>query len=222
MADGAIDKKRIEAAVRRLQVLPDRKTEIGRAVTGLLIVIETASRKEDDVPPPPPPPEPEPEPEEPIDIGRLAAAKELREAHWLFEDLKEAWDNLSDEARDALTAHVRAAASKAEPDEVIERLTALADAMAAVADALEQPDPPAPAAEPEPEPATPPKPDDPTLIIAQHAARMYTRLTGKKPPKRKGKDGIARGPFFWLLEDVFAGAGILASAAHYAEIVAKG
>jgi hypothetical protein len=219
MADGAVDKKRIEAAVRRLQVLPDRKTEIGRAVTGLLIVIETASRKEEEKLPAPLP-EPEPEPEEPIDIGRLAAAKELREAQWLFQDLKEAWDNLSAEARDALNAHVRAAAPKAEPDEVIVRMAEVADAMAAVADALEQPDPPAPAAEPEPEAA--PKPDDPKLIIAQHAARTYTRLTGKKPPKKKGKGGIPRGPFFWLLEDVFASAGILASAAHYAEIVAKG
>jgi hypothetical protein len=220
MADGAIDKKRIETAVRRLQVLPDRKTEIGRAVAGLLIVIETATRKEGEAPPAPPP-EPEPEPEEPIDIGRLAAAKELREAQWLFQDLKEAWDNLSAEARDALSAHVRAATPKAEPDEVIDRLAALADAMAAVADALEQPDPPAPVAEPETAPAPAPKPDDATLIIAQHAARMYTRLTGKRLPKKKGKDGIPRGPFFWLLEDVFAGAGILASAAHYAEIVAK-
>jgi hypothetical protein len=217
MADGAVDKKRIEAAVRRLQVLPDRKTEIGRAVTGLLIVIETASRKEEEVPPPAPP---EPAPEEPIDIGRLAAAKELRETQWLFQDLKEAWDNLSAEARDALNAHVRAADSKTAPDEVIGRMAALADAMAAVADALEQPDPPAPVAEPEPEAA--PKPDDRTLVIAQHAARMYTRLTGKKPPKKKGKGGIPRGPFFWLLEDVFASAGILASAAHYAEIVTQG
>ena len=60
------------------------------------------------------------------------------------------------------------------------------------------------------------------MLIAQHAARMYTRLTGKKLPKPNRKDEIPRGPFYWLLEDLFAAAGVLASADQYARIVAQG
>lgn len=213
MAAGTVDEKRIEAAVRRLPVLPDRKAELNRAVTGLLYVVQRAAQKDDAGPPPE---QPRQRPYQEVDEERLVAAKELRETQWLFRDLKEEWAKLSVTARDALNKHVHAAGmSTAEPDELIDRLVQVAESMAAAADALEQPDRPVPV-------AAAPKAEDPPLLIAQHAARMYTRLTGKKPPKPKAKDENPRGPFFWLLEDVFAAAGILASADQYAKIVARG
>ena len=215
MAAGTVDEKRIEAAVRRLPVLPERKAEINRAVTGLLYVIRGTAPKDDDTPPPQPP-APAAEPD--VDIERLAAAKELRETQWLIHDFKEAWDGLSAAARDALGGRHRAAGkSELDPDDLIERLARLAESMAVAADALEQPDRPAPAPV-----AAAPKADDPPMLIAQHAARMYTRLTGKKLPKPNRKDEIPRGPFYWLLEDLFAAAGVLASADQYARIVAHG
>ena len=213
MAAGTVDEKRIEAAVRRLPVLPDRKAELNRAVTGLLYVVQRAAQKDDAASPPE---RPEQGPGQEVDEERLVAAKELRETQWLFHDLKEEWAKLSNTARDALSKRVRAAGmSIAESDDLIDRLAQVAESMAAAADDLEQPDRPVPA-------AAAPKAEDPPLLIAQHAARMYTRLTGKKPPKPKAKDENPRGPFFWLLEDVFAAAGILASADQYAKIVARG
>jgi len=204
MAIGAIDAKRLETAVHRLPVLPNRKAEIDRAVTGLLYVIQRAVPAQVDEPPP------DQEPTETVDAESLAAAKELRDTQWVFYDFREAWTNLSDKARDALTKRVRAAGmSGSDPDDLIEQFASVADSMAAAAEALEQPDRPAPA----------PKPDDPALVIAQHAARMYTRMTGKEAPKPKGNAGIPRGPFYWLLEDVFAAAGILASPDHYAKLI---
>lgn len=210
MAAGAIDEKRIEAAVRRLPVLPERKGDISRAVTGLLYVIQRAALKDSS--------EAGSEPSEQgsgeeVDVARLEAAKALRETHWLFYDFREAWANLSDTARDALNKRVRAAGTpNTDFDAQIDRLVQVLEFMAAAADDLEEPD----------RPVAPPKPDDPPLVIAQHAARMYTRLTGKTLPKPKGKEGVPRGPFYWLLEDVFAAAGIPASADHYSKLVAQG
>jgi hypothetical protein len=213
MAAGTVDEKRIEAAVRRLPVLPERKGELNRAVTGLLYVVQRIASKDDAEPPPERPIQ---DSVREVDVERLSWAKELRETQWLIHDFKEAWADLSVPARDALNRRLRAAGtSEAEPDDLIDRLAQVAESMAAAADDLEQPDRPVPA-------AAAPKAEDPPMLIAQHAARMYTRLTGKKPPKPKGKDGTPRGPFYWLLEDVFAAAGILASADHYATIVAQG
>lgn len=213
MGAGTVDEKRIEAAVRRLPVLPDRKAELNRAVTGLLYVIQSAAPKDDDDGPPPE--QPEQGPGQEVDEERLVAAKELRETQWLFRDLEEEWAKLSVTARDALNKRVRAAGmSIAEPGDLIGRLAQVAESMAAAADDLEQPDRPVP-------PAAAPKAEDPPLLIAQHAARMYTRLTGKKLPKPKAKGEIPPGPFYWLLEDLFAAAGILASANQYAKIVAR-
>ena len=207
MAVGVVDEKRIEAAVRRLPVLPERKGDVARAVTGLLYVIQRAALKEETEAA-----AEEPKPEE-VDLSRLEAAKELRDTHWLFYDFRESWANLSDTARDSLTKRVRAAGlPNTDFDDLIDRLVHLLECMATAADELEQPDLPAP----------PTQLDDPPLLIAQHAARMYTRLTGKTLPKSKGKDGATRSPFFWLLEDVFAGSGILASADQYAKLVAQG
>jgi hypothetical protein len=207
MVAGTIDEKRIEEAVRRLPVLPERKGDVSRAVTGLLYVIKRAALKTEDEAA-----SEQPEQEE-VDETRLVAAKELRETHWLFYDFREGWANLSDKARDALKRRMRKAGlPNTDFDELIDRMAQLLEPMATAADDLEEPE----------RPAAAPKPDDPPLLIAQHAARMYTRLTGKTLPKPKGKDGVPRGPFFWLLEDVFAGAGIIASADQYSLIIAQG
>jgi hypothetical protein len=211
MVAGAVDEKRIEAAVRRLPVLPERSAELNRAVTGLLYVVRRTAMKDDADPAPT---QPEQIPVEEVDVERLAAAKELRETQWHVHDFKEAWPDLPDVARDALDKRLRAAGIS-DVGDLIERLARLAAAMADAAEDLEQPDRPAPA------PAAAPKQDDPPLLIAQHAARMYTRLTGKKLPKPNGKGVLPRGPFYWLLEDVFAAAGLLASADQYAKVVAR-
>lgn len=211
MAVGTVDKGRIEAAVRRLPVLPERKAEIGRAVTGLLFAIERFALKDDSGARSGRSGQGSAKETE-IDVTLLAAAKELREAHWIVRDFTEAWGSLSTEARNAVDKRARATGmSHGDLDGLIDRLAHVGDSMAGAADDLETPD----------RPEAPPKPEDPALVIAQHLARMYTRLTGKKLPKRKGKDGIPQGPFYWLLEDVFAGAGILASPDRYARIMAE-
>ncbi len=207
MVAGIIDEKRIEEAVRRLPVLPERKGDVSRAVTGLLYVIQRAALKG-----PEPSESEQPEPEE-VSEERLVAAKELRETHWLFYDFREGWANLSDPAREALKKRTRnVGLPNTDFDALIDELAHLLEPMAAAADALEEPD----------KPVVVRKPDDPSLLIAQHAARMYTRLTGKTLPKPQGKDGVPRGPFFWLLEDVFAAAGIVASVDQYSNIIARG
>jgi hypothetical protein len=211
MVGGAVDEKRIEAAVRRLPVLPERSAELSRAVTGLLYVVRKAASKDEILPPPEPAGK---SPAEEVDMERLAAAKELRETHWHVHDFKEAWPDIPPVARDTLDRRLRAAGIS-NVEDLIEGLTRLADAMAAAADDLERPDRPLPA------PVEAPKADDPPLLIAQHAARMYKRLTGKKLPKPNGKGVLPRGPFYWLLEDVFAAAGLLASVDQYAKTVAR-
>jgi hypothetical protein len=207
MVAGIIDEKRIEDAVRRLPVLPERKGDVSRAVTGLLYVIQRAALKD-----PEPSESEQAEPEE-VSEERLVAAKALRDTHWLFYDFREGWANLPDVAREALKKRTRKVGMpNADFDALIDELAHLLEPMAAAADALEEPDRPVPVR----------RPDDPALLIAQHAVRMYTRLTGKALPKPQGKDGVPRGQFYWLLEDVFAAAGIVASADQYSLIIAQG
>lgn len=204
MAVGTIDEKRIEAAVRRLPVLPERKAEISQAVTGLLYVVQGAM--------PRPHEQAEHGPDKELDDARMAAAGELRDAQWVFYDFKEMCAELSTVARNALNKRIHATGTPGtDLDVLIDRFTYVVDIMAAAAEDLEHPDRPVSAV----------KADDPASVIAQHAAKMYSRLTGKEPPKPKRNAGIPHGPFYWLLEDVFAAAGIIASTDHYTKVLAK-
>ncbi len=191
------DKQRLEAAVRRLPLLPERKTEVDRAVTGLVFVIRSVSAsKEVDAA--------VAAREEAVakerEAAGYAAAAQVRDVDWALYELKEAWDRLSDMARDAILAHVgRAGNTDNALIDLIENHGPIAETLVVAADDLEHPDRPPPAA---------PQPDDPALVLAKHAARIFTRLTGKKPPHPRPGEQIIPGPFFWFLEDIFRAAKI--------------
>jgi hypothetical protein len=200
------DKQRLEAAVRRLPLLPERKTEVDRAVTGLVYVIRSAAASKDEV--------------AAIAARKEAVAKEnaaasiaaaaqVRDVEWALYELKEAWDRLSDKGHDAVGAHFSAGGAADNPLlALIERHAQAAGILEAAADTLEHPDRPLPA------PATP-SPDDPAFVLVKHAARTFTRLTGKEPPNPRAGEKIIPGAFFWFLEDIFRAAHITASVETY-------
>jgi hypothetical protein len=209
MTTGKTNEQRLEAAVRRLPLLPERKTEISRAVTGLLFVIRSAAaspehtaaaKAEED------------ERTKERHDASYAAAVEIRDVEWALYDLKEAWDRLSAQARDALVARLRGAGR---PENNLLTLVDLhaqvVESVALAADDLEHPDRPVIA-----------KPlDDAALVIAKHAARVFTRLTGKTPPKPRQGEKITPGAFFWFLEDIFRTARITASVESYIRKLAE-
>ena len=197
------DGQRLEAAVRRLPLLPERRAEVDRAVTGLTFVIRSVtSQQEDD----PVSRQAEDNLAQERDAASYAAAVEIRDVEWALYDLKEAWDRLSDKAREAILAHMRRAGNRDNSLlKLIEEHAQLVETIALTADDLEHPDRPAPA----------PPPDDPALLLARHAARVFTRLTGKTPPKAKHNERITPGAFYWLLEDILRTAKITASVETY-------
>lgn len=197
------DTQRLEAAVRRLPLLPERRAEVDRAVTGLSFVIRSVTAQGNDDPTAR---QEEDRKADERDAASYAAAVEIRDVEWALYDLKEAWDRLSPKAGDAITAHMRRAGKKDNALlKLIEEHSHIVEVIAVAADDLEHPDRPAPAAPPE----------DPALLLANHAARVFTRLTGKQPPRAKSNDRITPGAFYWLLEDILRTARITASVETY-------
>jgi hypothetical protein len=194
MTIDAADMQRLEAAIHRLPLLPERRAEVDRAVTGLTFVIRSfTSQQEDDL-------------AQERDAASFAAAVEIRDVEWALLDLKEAWDRLSDKAYDSILAHMRRSENKDNNLlKLIEEHDHIVEIIAETADHLEHPDRPAPA----------PPPDDPALVLAKHAARVFTRLTGKTPPRAKSNERITPGAFYWLLEDILRTAKITASVETY-------
>jgi len=194
------DKQRLEAAVRRLPLLPERKTEIDRAVTGLVYVIRSVAASKEEVAAVAARKEAVAKEHE---AACLAAAAQVRDVEWALYELKEAWDRLSDKGHEAVLAHMRHAGHSDSPLlKLVDSHTQAAEILEAAADALEHPERPLP---------TTPAPDDPAFVLAKHAARTFTRLTGKEPPRPRGAEQIIPGAFFWFLEDIFRAAKITVS-----------
>lgn len=203
MTIDAADTQRLEAAVRRLPLLPERRAEVDRAVTGLTFVIRsvTSNAVAD-----PASEKIEAERAQERDAASYAAAVEIRDVEWALYDLKEAWDRLSDKAHNAIIAHMRQTENANNSLlKLIKEHAQLVETIALSADDLEHPDRPAPA----------PPPEDPALVLAKHAARVFTRLTGKMLPKAKHNERITPGAFYWLLEDILRTAKITASVETY-------
>jgi hypothetical protein len=203
MTTATADVQRLEAAVQRLPLLPERRAEVDRAVTGLTFVIRSVSGQE----------EAQAEREAKAaeianerEAASYAAAVEVRDVEWALYDLKEAWDRLSDMAHNAIVAHIRRAGDGASVlIKLIEGHAQIVETIAEAADDLEHPDRPAPVA-----PA-----EDAAMVLAKHAARVFTRMTGKQPPRPRPNENIIPGAFFWLLEDIFRAANVTASVESY-------
>lgn len=206
----ATDKQRLEAAVRRLPLLPERKTEVDRTVTGLTFVIRSVSATKD---------------EDAAIIAKEDAAMKEREAagraaaaqvgdlEWAFLELTEAWERLSDATRETLVARFRDTGNRDGAFlDAIEYRASICQTMAAAADALEHPDRPLRAT---------PLPENPALVLAKHAARAFTRLTGKQPPHPRPGEKIVPGPFYYFLEDILRAAHITASVETYIRKIAE-
>jgi len=203
MTTATTEVQRLEAAVQRLPLLPERRAEVDRAVTGLTFVIRSVSGQE----------EVQAAKEAKAaeiasqrEAASYAAAVEVRDVEWALYDLKEAWDRLSDMAHNAVVAHIRTAGGSGSVLlKLIEGHAQIVETIALAADDLEHPDRPAPVA-----PA-----EDPAMVLAKHAARVFTRLTGKQPPRPRPNENIIPGAFFWLLEDIFRAAKVTASVETY-------
>jgi hypothetical protein len=204
------DKQRLEAAVRRLPLLPERKTEVDRAVTGLVYVIRSVSASKEEVA---------------AIVARkeavakeheaacFAAAAQVRDVEWALYELKEAWDRLSDKGHEAVLAHMRHAGTADNPMlKLIDTHAQIAETMEAAADGLEHPDRPLPTA---------PQPDDPAFVLAKHAARTFSRLTGKEPPRPRTGEQVIPGAFFWFLEDIFRAAKVTVGVETYIRRLAE-
>jgi hypothetical protein len=205
--------KRLEAAVQRLPLLPERRAEVDRAVTGLTFVIRSVSGEKD-----PSTAQSEAQQAERAkerEAECYAAAVEIRDVEWALLDIKEAWDRMSDKAHKTILAHINRAGQK---DSALLRLIEghehIVETIALAADELEHPDRPIRVA---PTAAA----DDPALMLAKHAARVFTRLTGKTPPRPRAGEHITPGAFFWLLEDIFRAANVTASVESYIRKVAE-
>jgi hypothetical protein len=209
MANEPTDEQRLEAALRRLSLLPERKNEIGRAVTGLIFAIRATA----------------PIPNE-IDAARaaederakeqrdanIAAAQEIRDVEWAIFDLKEAWDRLSPKARHSLVTGLRSSGKLAVDFlTIMEQHAKVVEFVSLTADQLQSPEQPIPSRSGE----------DRALLMVQHAARLYTRLTGKTPPKPLPGEPIIPSSFFWLLEDIFRVAGITSGVEKYIRTLAQ-
>jgi hypothetical protein len=200
MANVAADVQRLEAAVQRLPLLPERRAEVDRAVTGLTFVIRSVSGQEDV--------QAEREAKAAAianerEAASYAAAVEVRDVEWALYDLKEAWDRLSDMAHNAIVAHIRrAGGSDSVLLQLIEGHAHIVETIAVAADDLEHPDRPA-------------------MVLAKHAARVFTRMTGKQPPRPRPNENIVPGAFFWLLEDIFRAAKVTASVESYIRRLAE-
>jgi len=204
------EKQRLEAAVRRLPLLPERKTEVDRAVTGLVYVIRSVAASKEEVAAIAARKEAVAKEHE---AACLAAAAQVRDVEWALYELKEAWDRLSDKGHEAVLAHMRNAANSDNPLlKLVESHAHAATILEAAADGLEHPERPLPTAA---------APDDPAFVLAKHAGRTFTRLTGKEPPRPRAGEQIIPGAFFWFLEDIFRAAKITVSVETYIRRLAE-
>lgn len=187
---GTIDMEKLEAAVRRLCVLPERQGDIPGAVGGLAFVIKLAPLNEGYA--------------SAIERSDADAARELRAAHRALYDFTRAWCGMSATAREALDAQLRARPNIDIVALISHRAAHVVDAIPAAADDLDT----------RGRSRRGPKAKRPPLHIARHAAKVYEHLTGEKPP---GGGVWTRGSYYEFLENVYKAAGIDASAEHYAK-----